>query len=346
MRPLIKNYAATSFYADDWVGTVRGHLLWVVAIAAVLATPIGASASAPPTFPVADATLYPSADNGRPPGFTSNEQLMRASAGTSGQAVFMPVLGILGAGVNEQSWLSESLSGATYRFPEDALATISFAPLNVEAVASFTVELHSSDARGHDTLLGTASRTFNLPRLLPTDETFQVPIAGRILERSDALRLVLRADSLDVLTIVEYGAGTATKVRIAYQILDTDGDGIPDDADGCPLEADCNGDGTADGDQNTNSTTHQTVFQYFQNYYNGTAGTGGPGMPGAPGSPGAPGTPAPIPTLDGGPNPGPGSGPGPAAQGRDLGRIEATAGGFALATGSTITSLALLRRRP
>ena len=333
-----------------WAGLGLTLLLSLALLA--LGAQAQAVTSAPHSFPVIDTVQYPSADQGSPPGFPAHSALMTASTGTAGQAVFLPVLGAIGVDMTAQSWFSSTLSGATQRMPADAVATLQFAPVNVEALASFTVSLHAVDAQGHDKVLGSSQRTFNLPRIVSSDEVFQLPTTGQIVPRGDAMRLTVRADAVDVLTTLQYGGGTHTAVKASFQVLDTDGDGIPDDADPCPLQVDCNGNGVIDGDQAANATSGQTVYQAYRQWYNTTNGAGAPGAPNAPGAPGAPGSPALPPAFPGTGAGGAGNGPtGPGlpaskASVAQLGRIETAAGGLALASGSTITTLSLLRRRP
>lgn len=315
--------------------------LWLVFVA-LAAIPLASAVqeTVPKAFPLVEVALHPSATTGHPPGFAGEVPLMTAAAGSPGQAVFVPLGGAVGLDAGSAAWVSESIAGATYRLATDAPLTLSFDVLHVAALASFTVELQAIDPAGHTRTLGSTQRTFNLPRLVASEEEFLLPVAGEVIARGEALRLTVRADALDVLAILRYGAGTDTGLAVTYRLLDTDGDGLPDDIDPCVLDADCDGDTVIDGDVAHNNATYRTTYT---NWYNATPGAGPPGSPTAPGSPAAPGAPL-VPDAPATP-PALTSADGEVSQ-RSLRRIEATAGGMALATGSTVTTLCLLRRRP
>ncbi|MHB8633623.1 MAG: hypothetical protein ACYDBQ_06620 [Thermoplasmatota archaeon] len=263
--------------------TSHSWLRSALAISVIAFASLPALGSATPTFPLRVSHFQLTADQGAPTGFAPHP-LMKPASGAAGQAVFLPLLGIVGLPLDQTQWISDTASGATYGFEGDAIATIEFAPVNVDAVGTFTVELRTLLPDNSTTLVGSALQTFNLPRTAPATENFTLPTTGRNIPFGAALLLTLRADALDVLTVVNYGGASRSSLHLQTRLLDSNGNGIPDDVDACPPAATC-------------PPASNGTYQYYYNYYAKTPGTGPPGAATGPAPPS--GTPALPPAPNG-----------------------------------------------
>jgi len=313
---------------------LAGSLAAVLLSIATLA-PAAAAASA---LPERTSDLMLGDAHGHPPGFP-DDRLMARTPGAAGQVPFVPLLGVVGIDATRATWTSDAVSGATYAFVGDTRTVLEFAPVDVEVLASFTVELRALAPDGHGTLLAAAQRTFNLPRLVPATETFDLATGGALLPRGQALQLTVRADALDVLSLLQVGGTSGSGVHAHLRVSDRDLDGIPDDVDPCPLDPACPAQ-SAGG----NATA---IATYYTTYYNTTAGIGPPGAPGPAGPPGAGAGNGTIPIPQ---PPSPGDVPTPTPhQPNDAGaaaahRIEPVSAAAVFGGASSLLLLGLLRR--
>lgn len=228
----------------------------LLAAAVLLVAASDAAAQAAPPFPVLEERLFLSAG-----------QALQDDPGASGQTIFLPVLDVLGLGMNEAAWAWEGAWNHTYAVPQDTIVTLHFAAVDLRAVGDFTVELSSVAPDGTTTLLGSRSHSFTLPSVPGSTEEFVLGTAGGILPAGHGLRLGVRADDLNVLTVLQYGGSTPSGLALPIRLLDSDLDGVPDDADACPLERDCDGDGTDDGgeDDDGDGVSNHFEFRYYTN---------------------------------------------------------------------------------
>jgi hypothetical protein len=313
-----------------------------LALACLVALSSAAAAQSPATlpafaFPIHELRLWPTHTVGNVPGTTvTGVPLMvptpPGAAGTPSaettNGVLIPVLEQLGLSKHQIAWYAPLTWNATREAAFDPEVTLYFS-LNVQATTRVTVQLDDVAPDGTLSLIGVQTQLASVQNTLPYHLTFHPIGAGAHLGKGHSIRLLVSAEDVDVLTWLQYGSSDSpSNVVVSSRVLDSDHDGIPDDVDPCPNDADCNGNGVVDGDEIA-TTNGDTFYQYYYNYPAG--GTTRPPTNPLPGSPGNAGT---------------GSGAGPAgAAPPQYKRVELYAATGLLGAGTTQFFLMLLQRR-
>jgi hypothetical protein len=276
--------------------TVVGRVIfWVAFVALVVTAGSSAEGSSDFHFPEQRMELFltdqPAADL---PGFVLDVDQAGASAasafvvpGTS-LPIAVPLIG-----QQSERWTARQAAIFDMSVITDAKVVLYFA-LDAEVLSSLTVRLLAVSQNGSSHLLAEAQRQF-VTALASEPQEFLLPSSFKVQPAGTMLQLQVEAAPSSGLVLLQYNSASApSRIFLAVQVADHDGDGIPDSVDPCPSVRDCDGNGIPDGDQHpgggnvgSNGTAPGNVTYgprgptYYQFYFYGEIPSNPP--PGAPG---------------------------------------------------------------